>query len=719
MSAIVIDLNDGKPQGYYAANQLHDPDYVRDLKDRMAGHYRSILQHLWPNGKFVGPEFEIGDVHGSQGRSCKISCRRDRLGVGSDFANGEKISDLIDCWAFATRGRAAKGRDFNLVCDEIEEYLGKPFKPAPKEPEKAKPRDLGPPTAQYDYKDAAGQTIVTVYRHELPELDKRGKPKKEFRPWTTAERKYVAPAENRPLYNIPLILSEPWVVFVEGEGKANALAEAGIPTTCAMNGSKAPVEKTDWSPLQGKHIVIWPDADEEGLEFAEKVREHLGSIAASVAVVAIPAGKPKGWDAADAIAEGIDPRTILSSAVQRPKGRALDIQAWRADAYAGEPKPIEWLIDQVMPLGTAGLLVAMGDAGKGILTLDMALKVALPKHDSDGVLDETPLALGGAVDVTGPAVILAAEDDKDELHRRLARLDPDNRRKGAPLYIVPLPNAGGPLPIVKTSSTDGPYVTPEWLRLKEDLIALKPKLVVLDPLASFVHADVNADPAAGAFVTGTLAALATESGATVLVCHHMSKTRSPITTPEEARSAIRGSSAIVDGVRFAYALWAAEEQEGRRICNALGTDWTRNRVFKGTVVKSNAPANRDILTFLRDQETGLLADRSAAIKANRSLRKDLELDELCAAIMAAASRGYPYTKSGSTGIHERRGELPPTFHEMGRNRLHALVDQLMTAKRLSHVRYKGQSSQWLDAPDGLFARGMVELELGSYQPDGS
>lgn len=719
MSAQVIDLNDARPQGHFAPGQLHDPHYVQDLKGRMAGHYRSILQHLWPNGKFVGPEFEVGDIHGSPGRSLKISTRRDSLGVGSDFASGETIGDLIDCWAFAKNGRKARGSDFAAICDEIEEFLGKPFKPAPKEPEKAKPRDLGPPTAQYDYKDVAGQTIVTVYRHELPELDKRGKPKKEFRPWTTAERKYVAPAENRPLYNIPLILNEPWVVFVEGEGKANALAEQGIPTTCAMSGSKAPVEKTDWSPLQGKHIVIWPDADEEGLQFAEKVREHLGSIAASVAVVAIPTGKPKGWDAADAIAEGIDPRTILNSAVQKPKGRALDIQAWRADVYAGEPKPIEWLIYQTMPLGTAGLLVAMGDAGKGILTLDLALKVALPKHDSDGVLDETPLALGGTVEATGPAVILAAEDDREEIHRRLARLDPDNRRKDAPLYIVPLPNAGGPLPIVKSSSTEGPYVTPEWLRLKEDLIALRPKLVVLDPLASFVHADVNADPAAGAFVTGTLAALATESGATVLVCHHMSKTRSPITTPEEARSAIRGSSAIVDGVRFAYALWAAEEQEGRRICTGLGTDWTRNRVFKGTVVKSNAPANRNILTFLRDPDTGLLADRSDAIKANRSLRKDLELDELCSAIMAAASRGYPFTKSGSTGVYERRGELPPTFHDIGRDRLRMLIDELMRARRLSHVRYKGQSSPWLDAPDGDFARGTVELELGAYQSEDS
>lgn len=716
----MFDLNDARPQGHFAHGQLGDPNYVRDLKSRAESNYRSILTHLWPNGKFVGSEFEVGDIHGSKGRSLKISCRPDKLCVGSDFAGGEVISDIIDAWAYATLGRKASGRDFSTICDQIEDWLGRPFKPEPKAPEKAPAPDLGPPVATYNYTDADGQILAVVRRYHSAELDKRGKPKKEFRPWNPAEQKAKAPTENRPLYNIPKVLAEPWVVFVEGEGKADALMAAGITATCSMSGCKAPLDKTDWSPLAGKHVVIWPDADDEGIEFANKVQEHLGSIAASVVQIQIPADKPKGWDAADAIEEGLDPRQILNTAIKvKHVGRSLDLAAWRSDAFLGEPKPIEWLIDNVMPLGTAGLLVAMGDAGKGILTLDLALKIALPKHDNHGILDDAPHALGGEVTATGPVVILAAEDDRDEIHRRLHKLDPDMRRAKADLYIVPLPNAGGPLPIVKTSSTDGPYVTPEWLLLKESVIAMRPKLVVLDPLASFVHADVNADPAAGAFVTGTLAALATESGATVLVCHHMSKTRGPISTPEEARAAIRGSSAIVDGVRFAYALWAAEEQEARRVCSGLGTEWTRNRVFKGTVVKSNAPANRAILTYLRCPDTGLLVDRSEAIKGNRSLSRELEMDDLCSAIMGAASRGYPYTMTGSTGLFERRGELPEAFHEIGRDRIRRLGDDLLTAGRIVRVRHKGQSSQWLDAPEGEFACGLVELATGAHRPERS
>ena len=715
-NVVKLNFDDAKPQGYYASRQLDDPHYVQDLKARLESQAASVLSYLWPNGRLVGHEFHVGSIHGESGDSLKVSLRPGKVGVGSDFAGNAVCGDLLDCWAYATAGRKARGRDFADLCETIEQWTGRPFKAPPRPAEKAKPADFGPPTAQYTYTDEAGAALVVVYRHEMAELDKRGKPKKEFRPWDVARRAYKAPEQDRPLYNRAGIKGEPWVVFVEGEGKADALIKLGIAATCAMGGSKAPVEKSDWTPLEGKHVIIWPDADEEGQAFAEKVRERLGSVAALVAMVQPPAGKPKGWDAADAIAEGMDPRAIINTAVQKPKGRHLAISEWQSGTFAGAAKPVEWLVDGFIPLGTAGLLAAMGDAGKGILTLDLALKVALPKPEG-GIVDDGPLCMGARVVATGPVVILAAEDDRDEIHRRLERLDTEHRRPNN-LYLVPLPNAGGPLPIVKTSSTQGPFITPEWEALRAQLVELAPKLIVLDPLASFVHADINADPAAGAFVTGTLASLATETGAAVLVCHHMAKSRQPMTTPEEARSMIRGSSALVDGVRFAIALWQADEDDARRVCGALNTEWHRGRVFKGAVVKSNAPADRNIKLFVRDMATGLLVDQSGRLATNKGFQRDLDLEELTAAISTAAAAGFPYSYSGSTGVHERRGELPERFAVMGKHTLRGLVDSLIERGAVKRVRYgKGVASPWLDEPDGDFARGFVELKQGAYQED--
>ena len=69
-------------------------------------------------------------------------------------------------------------------------------------------------------------------------------------------KKHRAPTP-RPLFNQPGLMENQHVVLVEGEKAAEALMTHGITATTAMNGAKAPPEK-DWSPLKGKHLLIWP-----------------------------------------------------------------------------------------------------------------------------------------------------------------------------------------------------------------------------------------------------------------------------------------------------------------------------------------------------------------------------------------------------------------------------------------------------------------------------
>lgn len=699
MSAAVLDFNSGKPQGYYSPRQ-DDPGYIPSLKAALEGQAESFLSYLWPNGRVVAGEFQIGSAAGERGKSFKVSLRPGRVGVGADFAGQEVAGDLLDCAALAWFGHKAAGTDFAQVIERVEGYLGMPMKPKAAKGEASAAR-LPPPTTVYPYYDAAGQILYQVIRYDLPDGTK------------TFRQSPKIPETNRPLYNLPEVAKAETVLFVEGEKAADAARAAGVVATCAMCGAKTPPEKTDWSPLAGKRVVIWPDADEPGEAYAESVRFALERVASSVTVIAPPAGKPSGWDCADAIAEGVNVHDFLGNFKEK-SALAFSILDFPAEAFSGEPKPIQWLIDGVMPLGKAGLLVAMGDAGKGILTLDLALKIAAEKRPGD------VQAMGGDVVATGSVVILAAEDDHDTIHRRLHALDPGgSRRKAGRLFVIPLPNAGGPVPIIKTSSTSGPYVTPEWEALKRELRGIPDlRLVVLDPLASFVHADVNADPAAGAFVTGCLASLATETGATVLLPHHMAKRDKPISSPEEARHAIRGSTAIVDGVRFAYALWHVDERDGQRVCDALAEPWERNRVMRGCVVKSNDPVDRTIRTYIRSLRTGLLIDRTTEISGSKVLARQALVDALEAAIAAAAEAGFPYTKTGTGGLYERRGELPGDLRTTGRNTLEGMAGELMEAGRVVRASPKDgqQTRNILDVPGGPFDAGLGELKAGSYRP---
>lgn len=231
--------------------------------------------------------------------------------------------------------------------------------------------------------------------------------------------------------------------------------------------------------------------------------------------------------------------------------------------FATEPPELQFVVKNTIPRGVVGLLSAMGDTGKGMLLLDLALKIC---QDKTGM---SLKAFGNPVTATGSAVIFAGEDTADEIHRRIYKLMPsglNGRIDPAKLHIIPLPNTGGPFAIArKCRGSDEFCLTEEFESIKTQLEAIPDlALVVFDPLASFAGLDLNADPRAASYITGQLAALATATNAAVIVAHHIRK-NDGITSPQEARDAIRGTTAIVDGVRFAIAFWANTAEE-KRFC---------------------------------------------------------------------------------------------------------------------------------------------------------
>ncbi len=292
-------------------------------------------------------------------------------------------------------------------------------------------------------------------------------------------------------------------------------------------------------------------------------------------------------------------------AIDEAAASTIDLMAWTADRYAGEARPIQWLCRGTIPLGIAALLAAMGGLGKSYLGLDLALHIAA------GVagLEQPRKILGGRIDVEGTAAIVTAEDSFDAVHRRLNRIDPTCRRMRHPqrLIILPLPDAGGARPLIATNGKTLAR-TPFFNDLKQQLLRLPDlRLVVIDPLQAFVLADVNADPAAAQFLWSAMAEIAAETGATVLLTHHMRKDGMlRIADADDAREAIRGTTALVDGARLAYALWRLDEETARPICNTLQIPFTRGCIVRGAVVKANDEADHDAHTYVR-QESGLLA----------------------------------------------------------------------------------------------------------------
>jgi hypothetical protein len=181
---------------------------------------------------------------------------------------------------------------------------------------------LGEPSETWEYCNVAGLLEGYVCRFETVLPD--GTHGKEFRPLrygalsrnggTRTGWHWKGWGKNRPIYGLYELLSRPdaTVIVVEGERKVHASRRL-FPEYVAispMNGAKSP-HKSDWAPIAGRNVIIWPDHDEPGRGFAEAVAELARTVgAASIAVVKIPEQWPEHWDIADPLVDGVSPETL-------------------------------------------------------------------------------------------------------------------------------------------------------------------------------------------------------------------------------------------------------------------------------------------------------------------------------------------------------------------------------------------------------------------------
>jgi P4 family phage/plasmid primase-like protien len=313
---------DGEERGYSGYNgqkadrQFSKEDIIRGLLNRLP----EILRVWYPNGRRDGNTYLIGNIQGDAGQSLKISLEGEKKGCWYDFANSGDYGDILDLWAVRHGWNTRNKSDFPKILRSAQEWLGMTPCSLPKVPgqtqnetqnqkqtqSQTQNKDWGVLVKSWFYRDHDGIPTVRVCRY-----DKDGK--KSFRPFDLKAKKYGCPSP-RPLYNLPGIALSNAVVVVEGEKCAEALIALGICATTAMNGANTPVDKTDWSPLVGKHVLVWPDHDVPGKELADRVIHKLRSLGLlSLSLMAIPDDKPETWDVADAIEAGVDIRAFMES----------------------------------------------------------------------------------------------------------------------------------------------------------------------------------------------------------------------------------------------------------------------------------------------------------------------------------------------------------------------------------------------------------------------
>lgn len=504
MMAEILDFNDAP------SLRVIDPkDYearLERLRAELAGRAPELVREIFPLARHHNNEARIGDIDGNPGESLSIGLSGDRAGLWFDHATNDG-GDLIDLWQ-----RTSNATDFLRVVEELERWCGIVAAPrwttkvakvaeqrrqAAAEHPPAPATDFGEPTGVWRYAAVDGALLATVKRFDAPGG------KKTYRPFLASGA--AGMPEPRPLYRQADIAAAERVILVEGEKCADALASAGIAATTQMGGATANPAKTDWSPLAGKHVIIWPDNDAPGLAMPEKLRPAIEAVAASVRVLSPPAGKPPKWDAADAVAEGLDLSTILAPPTERPR---IPIYSRR---QLRDLKPPSWLVDEVFTEASVVSLYGPSGSLKSFVAIGMAMSVAtgLPWHGRD-------VRQGPVVYVTG--------EGRDQIGNRLDAWEIANGYEGdADIFIVPLGVA---------------ISDPEWvghLISTIEGVCAGPVMIWLDTLArTFGAGDENSQKDMNAFVAG-MDRLRDRFRCVVGVVHHTGK--------EDARG-LRGSSAL-------------------------------------------------------------------------------------------------------------------------------------------------------------------------------
>ena len=357
----LLDFNSANDQQSNSSNTRLDLEKIREA---LLNRIENALVYLFPEGYVRNKCFHIGSTKGNYGKSLIVQLEGDKQGSWFDFSKNNG-GDIFSLWSEA---RGYHKSDFGRLLGDINEWLDNPSNIQTEQVTRHRnfTEDLGKPTAKWDYFDRENKLLACVYRYDTEDG-------KEFRVWDVKNRKAKSP-DPRPLYNIPGITSAKKIILVEGEKSADSLIAYGLTATTAMFGANAPINKTDWSPLIGKEVVIWPDNDEAGVEYGQKVAAHLLKVASFVSLITPPKHKPHKWDAFDAVAENFNIRSLFETA----KGFEQRFPRYLGTEFAADDSPMPEDLISPRFLTPRGMLLIGGapKVGKSDFLINFLIHIA-------------------------------------------------------------------------------------------------------------------------------------------------------------------------------------------------------------------------------------------------------------------------------------------------------------------------------------------------------
>jgi hypothetical protein len=323
---------------------------------------------------------------------------------------------------------------------------------------------------EWQYQDEDRQTVFVKQRYKVGEA---GKTYRLYKVDADGRRHPTLGDARIVPYNLPALLDAKTagrnIFLVEGEKAADAITSIGMIATTAHTGAGSwPEAITEY--FAGAQVIILPDNDTPGWQYAHKAAQAILPIAKSVKVVDLGL-QGQGDDAYEFIEAGagreklvalVKAAQILTSVDQVTMPERLNpitnsvvevtMAAWNqaadiAKEFETEPapkeqakppkqiniehwdsiqdEPVRWMIDKVLPVGSFSALFGPPGSFKSFIALDIAEAIATGRT-----------WMGNQVTESGAVLYLCGEGFGGVGARIKAIKQHHGTEDGAPIYVI-------------------------------------------------------------------------------------------------------------------------------------------------------------------------------------------------------------------------------------------------------------------------------------------
>ena len=169
------------------------------------------------------------------------------------------------------------------------------------------------------------------------------------------------------------------VLVSEGEKACNGSKNIYKYDTATWHGGVNSWDKTDWSPIFGRDVIIWSDNDEPGITVANKIAEFLRTKNCNVKIPTIPENFQEKDDLHDAVVNNYfgDPQAFQDYLDKSEEAKVRgSLKFTKAEDLLSQVTNPNWLIKDMLETESLACIFGSPKSGKSFIAIAMATAIA-------------------------------------------------------------------------------------------------------------------------------------------------------------------------------------------------------------------------------------------------------------------------------------------------------------------------------------------------------